>query len=312
MTVLAVSAALMGIGCGASAGGIQLSDEKAGGTTGGALAGAGGAIAGGGERHGGGAGTGGAPGGAGADAGGGVGPSTNARFNCAAPFVPKVASSATSPSRRTEPWYDDYVQLQQRDVAKANDVVFVGDSITAQWKVTLNNYPEACWGNAAFDARFAGPPYNATVYGIGGDTTQSLLYRLRLGQLDGLAGKTKVVVLMIGTNNVGANSASEIVSGIEANLYEVLCRIRGAKVVLVGLTPANQDQASAQKRAAVNAALAQWDDGRGDVTYLDINEALGTPTSKPQNFCDSIHLSPQGYEVYAAALEPVLRRLLEQ
>src|SRR5204863_9511591 len=71
------------------------------------------------------------------------------------------------------------------------DVYFEGDSITRRWQATHREN---------WDRNFRG--WKAANFGAGGDGTQNVLYRIENGELDGV--NPKVVVLMIGTNNVGA------------------------------------------------------------------------------------------------------------
>ena len=75
--------------------------------------------------------------------------------------------------------------------AKAIDprVVFLGDSITQGWSSD---------GKAEWDARFAALP--SANLGIGGDRTQSILWRIANGAFDGLS--PELVVLKIGVNNL--------------------------------------------------------------------------------------------------------------
>jgi lysophospholipase L1-like esterase len=68
------------------------------------------------------------------------------------------------------------------------DLLFLGDSITDGW---------AKGGKAIWDTRYA--PLKAANFGIGGDKTEHVLWRLKNGNLTGI--QPKVVVLMIGTNN---------------------------------------------------------------------------------------------------------------
>src|SRR5688500_7825073 len=69
------------------------------------------------------------------------------------------------------------------------DLLLLGDSITEAWRGQ-----KALWAE-----RFA--PLKAANFGMSGDCTQHVLWRLRNGALDGL--KPKAVMLLIGTNNLG-------------------------------------------------------------------------------------------------------------
>lgn len=66
----------------------------------------------------------------------------------------------------------------------------VSCSITAAWKGN---------GLTAFNEFYA--PLGVANYGINGDQTQHVLWRILNGEVDGL--NPKVVVLLIGTNNLG-------------------------------------------------------------------------------------------------------------
>ncbi len=74
------------------------------------------------------------------------------------------------------------------------DVYFLGDSITRRWQGL--DYPEH---KKNWDKNFHG--WNAADFGWGGDSTQNVLWRLDNGELEGV--NPKVVVLLIGTNNLG-------------------------------------------------------------------------------------------------------------
>jgi lysophospholipase L1-like esterase len=61
----------------------------------------------------------------------------------------------------------------------------------------------------------------AANFGIGGDRTQHVIWRLQNGELDGI--KPKVVQLMIGTNNSNGsdNTAEEIADGVKGIIDEI-------------------------------------------------------------------------------------------
>ena len=82
------------------------------------------------------------------------------------------------------------------------DLLFLGDSITQGWS-----------GAAKTWDRFYGPR-KAANFGIGGDRTEHVLWRIQNGELKGI--EPKVVVLMIGTNNASGSTPDEIAQGVTA------------------------------------------------------------------------------------------------
>ena len=76
------------------------------------------------------------------------------------------------------------------------DIYFLGDSITRRWGAGEEKYKEllANWNQNLFG-------WNAANFGLGGDKTQNVLWRLEQGELDGV--HPKIIVLLVGTNNVG-------------------------------------------------------------------------------------------------------------
>src|SRR5262245_45143099 len=103
-----------------------------------------------------------------------------------------------TPAPKTVGWvrrHDGFVEEAKKG---GFDVLFMGDSITDAWR---NNPAKKIW-----DATFA--PLKAANFGISGDRTQHVLWRLQNGEFEGLT-LPKVVVLMIGTNNVGQKENPE-------------------------------------------------------------------------------------------------------
>jgi lysophospholipase L1-like esterase len=187
------------------------------------------------------------------------------------------------------------------------DVYFVGDSITRRWGAT--DYPDFL---ANWKRNFHG--WNAANFGWGGDTVQNVLWRLHNGELDRV--NPKVIVVMAGTNNVGARprgeaGAADIARGLEAVLAVCREKAPGAVVILMGITPRNDSPAATAIINKVNARLARLADGK-KVRYLNINDKLADKEGKFLEGMspDRLHLSAKGYQVWADALKPLLRELL--
>ncbi|HQL20601.1 MAG TPA: GDSL-type esterase/lipase family protein, partial [Opitutaceae bacterium] len=135
----------------------------------------------------------------------------------------------TVPVRRTieYDWMSvaQWNQMHAEDVAIAEkggvDVLFLGDSITAGWA----NSP--IWANEI-------APLHAANFGIGGDSTQNVLWRLQHGTIGNL--QPRLVVLLIGTNNLGRDqhSPAEVVRGIQAILTQVKLAWPSTKILVYG------------------------------------------------------------------------------
>ena len=187
------------------------------------------------------------------------------------------------------------------EIAKKGDVdvLFLGDSITDGWRGK-----KAIW-----DKHFGA--MKAANFGIGGDRTEHVLWRIQNGELNGIT--PKVAVLMIGTNNSGGNSADQIADGITAIVKTIREKSPSTKVLLLAVFPRGADSKFPQrvKLAEVNQKVAKLDDGK-NVRYLDIGskflESDGTLTK--QVMPDLLHLSERGYQIWADAITPTLNEML--
>jgi Glycosyl hydrolases family 2, TIM barrel domain/GDSL-like Lipase/Acylhydrolase family/Glycosyl hydrolases family 2 len=132
---------------------------------------------------------------------------------------------------------------------KPAEIVFDGDSITNRWETT---------GKATWSARYAD---RAADFGIEGDRIENLLWRLSKGQVTGI--NPKVVVLMIGTNNVGRNTPDQIAGGIKAAVagYETLCP--NAHIILMAVFPRGKtanlrNDSDLEVSVDINGAVHRW------------------------------------------------------
>ena len=224
---------------------------------------------------------------------------------CAATSRADEPSAATRPEPREGAWskmHENFLeQARKGDVG----VLFLGDSITRGWDNFGDQGPGSIW-----DRHYA--PRRAANFGIGGDRTQHVLWRVQNGELDGI--KPEVVVLMLGTNNVHADTPAEIADGIKAVVATVKAKLPESKILLLAVFPRGRKPDSVRERLkAVNERIAALDDGGKTVKYLDIGPSFLNPdgTISQDVMPDFLHLTRKGYRIWADAMEPTLWRLME-
>jgi lysophospholipase L1-like esterase len=189
------------------------------------------------------------------------------------------------------------------------DIYFEGDSIVRRWGAL--DYPALL---ANWNENFRG--WNAADFGWGADRTQNVLWRLEHGELDGL--HPKVIVLLAGTNNVGAEPRDEPTSaGIARGIKAILdvCRQKApdATIILTAIFPRDDNLAVIPTIARINAQLATFADGT-HIRFLDLTSRLTDANGKPLdgmlNERDHLHPTLKAYQIWADALKPIFRELL--
>jgi len=184
------------------------------------------------------------------------------------------------------------------------DVVFLGDSITEGWGGA---------GRAVWEKNYT--PLNAANFGIGGDMTQQVLWRITEGkELDGIS--PKAVVMMIGTNNfgIGGHKPDDVVKGIQVLIETIQKKLPNTKILLLGIFPRDPSPTAGVRKSitAVNEQIAKWENGK-TLHYLDIGPKLLQPdgTLSKEIMPDFLHLSPKGYEIWAESIQPLLTELMK-
>jgi len=236
------------------------------------------------------------------------------RWRVAAEQVTRLAPTAsysTEPMPREGGWvkrHEGFVEIAKKG---GINVLFLGDSITDNWRK-----PEQ--GLSVWEKNFA--PLHAANFGISGDRTQHVLWRMKNGELDGY--KPRVVVLMIGTNNTGLerdkltprNSTEEVVEGVTTIVKGLTTQWPETKILLLAIFPRAENPTDIVRLQvnAVNSAIAKLHDGK-HVFFLDIGPKFLAPdgTLPKEIMPDFLHPSTKGYEIWAEAIKEPLAKLLK-
>jgi lysophospholipase L1-like esterase len=140
--------------------------------------------------------------------------------------------------------------VQSIDPSVHYDIVFVGDSITHYWNRRIDNTDSTVTTTTALEQAF--PDSKVLALGIPGDTVGSLLYRLQIQELDNIGrdpakgdgkGGTKIIWVLIGTNDLSFGCSDERIYAGIVNYLEELTKVIGksgmvgATIVINGILP---------------------------------------------------------------------------
>lgn len=175
-------------------------------------------------------------------------------------------------------------------------VLFLGDSLT-------EGFNSAVWREHL-------APRGVLNSGVGGDSTEELLWRLQNGNLEG--PQPEAVVLLIGSNDLSRGQAPEAVAeGIRRVLLMLRDRLPRAKILLLGLWPREDIPRITERHeiAAVNGMISKCADG-DRIRYADLGYLLLESDGHLSREVspDLVHFSAKGY----ARLGPRLGSLIDQ
>ncbi|MDB6137326.1 MAG: lipolytic protein family [Verrucomicrobiaceae bacterium] len=222
---------------------------------------------------------------------------------------------ATYPVPREGNWVKSHEAFNAISKEGTAPLVFLGDSITAGWGGKGKEEWEKSWA-----------PLKAANFGIGGDRTEHVLWRLEHGNFDGL--KPKAIVLMIGTNNTGHEgraqkelngaiyhcTAEQTADGVKAILGTLHQKMPETKILLLGIFPRGADSKDKMRRQneETNAIIARFADNK-TVYYMDIGKTFLEPdgTLSKEIMPDLLHPNAKGYEIWTAAIKDKVAELMK-
>ncbi len=215
-------------------------------------------------------------------------------------------SNTLRPSPR-KGWWGKRHQVKIKETQSGNvDLIFVGDSITHGWEGA---------GRSVWDKYYS--KRQAINLGFSGDRTEHVLWRLDNGEVDGIS--PKVAVVMIGTNNTAdynphTNSGQDTADGITAIVRSLRAKLPTTKVLVLSPFPSGEMPNQWRKRNKKAAQIVSKLADKKNIFYLSIYDQFLDENKKLSKdiMPDLLHPNTKGYQIWAEAMEPTLKKLLEE
>ncbi len=209
--------------------------------------------------------------------------------------------------KRMQDWpqinrYRDANEKVPSPVKSENRVVFLGDSITDNWKLD-EYFPEKPFINR----------------GISGQTTPQMLIRIRP---DVIALKPRVVVILAGTNDIAGNTGPMTLEMIQDNYASIaeLARANGIRVVFSSILPVHDygkikatEKRSPELILKLNQWLKNYCAANGHI-YLDYFSKMVDEKGmlKADLANDGLHPNAEGYKAMAPLAEAAINLALKK
>ena len=148
-------------------------------------------------------------------------------------------------------------------------------------------------------------PLRALNFGVGGDRTQHVLWRIENSEIP---LNLQVAFVHCGTNNLDCDNPAEIRDGIASIVYTIQEKKPNANIIVSGLLPRDQEISSRRdKIKLVNQKLMKWcRSGKvRNVHYLKPDKDWTNPDGRLVEryyFSDFLHLVEEGYEKFAKSI----------
>ncbi|XP_071959630.1 platelet-activating factor acetylhydrolase IB subunit alpha1-like [Antedon mediterranea] len=190
--------------------------------------------------------------------------------------------------------HDRYVAAAHE---KEPDVLFIGDSL-------IQLLEQSTIWNEMF------VPLHSLNFGIGGDATQHVLWRVQNGELENIS--PKVIVLLVGTNN-HEHTVDQVAGGVEAIVKYISEKQPQSHIVVMGLPPRGQKPNHLrEKNSAVNVLIAKFLETIPNADYFstDADYVQSDGLIDCRDMYDYLHFTVNGYRKICESLHDNLVELL--
>jgi len=209
-------------------------------------------------------------------------------------------NTAVIPVPMTKPgWMERHESMNTKARQGKIDLIYIGDSIVQRYEGV---------GKHVWDHYYASR--NALNLGISGDRTQHVIWRLDHGNIEGI--NPKLAIVMIGQNNGGHNTASEIAEGVTEVVKIIRTKLPKTKILLLGIFQRREKPTPERAvLAEANTIISKLADT--STSYMDINSVFVQPDGMiPASLMpDFEHPSELGFKRWAEAIEAKVAELME-
>ncbi len=208
--------------------------------------------------------------------------------------------------RENEAWWRQRHQAKKalKDSMEQVDLIFIGDSITHSWE----SKGKEVWEKYYSDR-------NALNLGFSGDRTEHVLWRLQHDAIVGIS--PKVAVVMIGTNNTGhkMEKPENVAEGVKKIVEQLRSDLPETNILLLAIFPRDKKARGLKRKnnESINEIISKLD-AEDQVIYLNINKHfLAEDGSLSREIMpDYLHPNAKGYQIWAEAMEPTLKQLMNE
>jgi beta-glucosidase len=213
---------------------------------------------------------------------------------------PATTVPADNPIPPQHGWLKECEDRVAAAQGKPIDILFIGDSITQNFIEP----PKGGWnsvGLSVWEKHYANK--NALNFGVGSDGTEHILWRMDHENIKDFT--PKVIVLLAGVNDM-QYSPADIAAGTKAIVVKCHAMFPASKIVLMAILPNARNPV---KTEAVNEITKTFADER-TIFYLDLTPFMPPVGNSWKGLGgDRLHLLPEGYEIWASHLDPILDKI---
>lgn len=196
-------------------------------------------------------------------------------------------------------WMSQHQRFINEGKGKEPEVLFIGDSIIQQMQFSK------VWNTLM-------EPLHCLNFGIGGDQTQHVLWRVSNGELDCIS--PKVIVLLVGTNNHG-HTAEQVTDGIMEIVKVLRAKQLTAQIIVMGILPRGEKPNPLRiKNSKVNSQIEAKLRSQENVTYFALEDQVFVNSEElisAADMYDYLHLTPEGYTKLCEPLHEMIEHLLQ-